>query len=52
MIKEYFNKEFLKAINSDEIIAYGATIVTCIESRIVDEELKIIVSIGIEFVDE
>ena len=41
MIKEYFNKEPLKTINPDEAIAYGATIVACIESgtEIEDKEL-------------
>ena len=31
MIKEYFNKEPLKTINADEVVAYGATIVAGIE---------------------
>jgi molecular chaperone DnaK (HSP70) len=31
MIKEYFNKEPLKTINADEVVAYGATIVAAID---------------------
>ena len=31
MIKEYFNKEPLKIINADEVVAYGATIVAAID---------------------
>ena len=32
MIKEYFNKEPLKTINADEVVAYGATIVALYEN--------------------
>ena len=53
MIKEYFNKEPLKTINADEVVAYGATIVAAIdEVQNVDKIIKIkeitSLSIGID----
>jgi heat shock protein 5 len=53
MIKEYFNKEPLKVINADEVVAYGATIVAAIdEVQNVDKIIKIkeitSLSIGID----
>ena len=41
MIKDFFNrKEVCKAINADEAIAYGATIVACKESNFSDQVIK------------
>jgi molecular chaperone DnaK (HSP70) len=54
MIKEYFNKEPLKTINADEVVAYGATIVALYEDgeNMINEMIKIkeitSLSIGID----
>ena len=51
MIKDYFNKEPLKTINPDEAIAYGATIVACIESGIEIEDKELLELKDLKIID-
>ena len=48
MVKEYFNKEPLKTVNVDEVVAVGATLAPILDLKIHDIITK---TIGIEIAD-